>query len=132
VNNAEAWLAVLKYFPPVGEQSRTNRYYGNLARVRLAGYYLDEGSLDQAATYYAELSHLEQNADENFRRTGLAGLLIIAKRKGDDAFVRQNIQQVMEHSDSLDRLLRDEVRSIERQLLESRETPESSPTPKES
>ena len=115
VNTEEAWLAVSEYFPP---DTPTNRYYGNLALVRLGGYYLEPGheDLSKAEEVYSKLQRLDRNVEEKFRWIGLAGQVIVRSRNKDDRFSRENLTDVLEHANVLDRELLEEIRSIQQRL----------------
>ena len=123
VNTEEAWLAVGEYFPP---DTPTNRYYGNLALVRLGGYYLAQGELGRAAEVYGRLHQLDRQLDENFRWIGLAGQVIVSSRKRDNQFVRENLTDVLEHVNVLDRELTDDIRTIQQGLDAPPQTPDNS------
>ncbi|MEX2287316.1 MAG: serine/threonine-protein kinase [Planctomycetaceae bacterium] len=74
VDDEQAWLAVLQYFPE--EES-----FGELARAQLARLYLQQDRFDDAEKLFAEFATPAQK-DSRLRARGYAGLAIIAAAKG--------------------------------------------------
>ena len=74
----EKLASVEQYFPP--QEAHVHRYYGLLARRRLADHFLAREELDKALDAYIELAEVAEGGEDGFRAVGLAGQAAVYSR----------------------------------------------------
>lgn len=72
-NDQEHWMAVERFFPAY--DSRINRHWTNLSKLRLGEYYLIQKKPQKAIETFEQLAQLNEKSDEFFHVNGLAGLV---------------------------------------------------------
>ncbi len=109
LNTEAGWRSVAKFHPP--EASVTNRYYANRAKQQLAWFYYQRNEFPKAMVLYRQLAQLE-DAEQEFRAVGLAGLVMIYDQRQQRDLVAQTLPSAMalrqwlerEQSEALDRI----------------------------
>jgi eukaryotic-like serine/threonine-protein kinase len=87
----EKLASVELYFPP--QEAHVNRYYGLLARRRLADYFLAREELDKALEAYVELADVAEGGEDGFRAVGLAGQAAVHSRLGRTELAAEKLAQ---------------------------------------
>jgi eukaryotic-like serine/threonine-protein kinase len=81
-----AWQSLSKYFPP--EASEQNRYYGLLAKQRLAELYQQRGDLTRALEMYTQVAETDA-PQPRLRASGLVGQANVHLLRGEETQAKQ-------------------------------------------